>query len=162
LVGRVISEGASQDDVSVGKQALAVPGSRSLCTVVQIEPDIMVIRTDQGFATPRSQVGKDRERATEGRHVCCGMKFAALLSDGAAASSKFLLHVSDTAPSHRRRSFWGRLQRSDCKDFSVRSAYPSKSTRNVHKQQSQQREIGVTRMDCQRTPASTEPEVSGC
>jgi hypothetical protein len=77
----VISEAASRDDVSVGHQALAVPGSRSLCTVVQIEPDIMVVHTDQGFATPRSQVGKDRERATEGRHVCCGMKFAALLSE---------------------------------------------------------------------------------
>jgi hypothetical protein len=28
-----------------------------------------VASTDQGFATPRSQV-KDRERATESRHVC--------------------------------------------------------------------------------------------
>jgi hypothetical protein len=34
--------------------------------------------TDQGFATPRSQV-KDRERATESRHVCGGMKFAAFV-----------------------------------------------------------------------------------
>lgn len=90
---------------------------------------------------------EDRERATEGRHVCCGMKFAALLSDGCAASSKFLLHVSDTAPSHRRRSFWGRLQRRDRRGFLVRSAYPSKSTRNVRKlQKSQQREIRVTRI----------------
>jgi hypothetical protein len=37
-----------------------------------------VASTDQGFATPRSQV-KDRERATESRHVCGGMKFAAFV-----------------------------------------------------------------------------------
>jgi hypothetical protein len=37
-----------------------------------------LVSTDQGFATPRSQV-KDRERATESRHMCGGMKFAAFV-----------------------------------------------------------------------------------
>ena len=46
------------------------------CADVNLEGTLA--STDQGFATPRSQV-KDRERATESRHVCGGMKFAAFV-----------------------------------------------------------------------------------